>query len=406
MSGDEGRADPRDGVAIGRRAAVLGGSALAAGAAPGPAATVAAEPALRRGVGLSSWFANAPRQPLFARDFAQLAHAGFDHVRLPVNPELIGYKFDPTRPSPNPADAKWQAVDDAIVLAIHYGLAVVFDLHPEESTHLLIELDARLQDDLVAFARYVAARYRTMPTNRFAFELLNEPQFYGAAAAYQSLAGRLHAAVRAELPETTLLLGGPFGNSLDGLLALTPIADPKLRYVFHFYQPYLFTYQGTSTGFEGTEIHAFRNLPYPAARIDPAVDYAPGAHDRGHAESELREYRDQKWGPGQIAATLHPAVAWAASHGGLRLACTEFGAHRPFVDPASRYRWIGDVRKALEAAGIGWTVWDYADLFAITEPIGATDTDPVDQSVRLRDPAHGEHRLEPPALAALGLPWR
>ena len=74
---------------------------------------------------------------------------------------------------------------------------------------------------------------------------------------------------------------------------------------------------------------------------------------------------------------------------------------RRFIDPVSRYRWIADTRKALEAAGIGWDLWDYTDLFGITRLTGETITDPGDGSVRLADPQEGSRDIDPDAVKAL-----
>jgi endoglucanase len=359
----------------------------------------------RRGVSLSSWFANSPRQPLFERDFAQIASAGFDHVRLPIDPELIGYRLvrSPGMPDSNPVLSRWVEVDKAIELAVRHGLSVIVDLHPEDKFQARLESEPQVANNLVACAKRAAQRYKALPPDRFAFEALNEPQFYRAPAAYRLLADRLVAAVRSVLPQHSILVGGPRGNSLEGLLALSPLNDPNLIYTFHFYRPFIVTHQGINVGFETSEVPRFHGVPYPASRLDPAVDYAPGALNPARARREIRAYRDQDWGSKRIRALLQLAADWATANGGVRLMCTEFGVYRPFIDPDSRYRWIRDVRRALEELGIGWTVWDYADVFGITEAVGLTASNPVDRSVTLVDPEHGEHRLEPKALVALGL---
>ena len=38
---------------------------------------------------------------------------------------------------------------------------------------------------------------------------------------------------------------------------------------------------------------------------------------------------------------------------------------RENTEPASRMRWIHDVRTALEADGIGWAMWDYRGGFGV-----------------------------------------
>jgi len=45
--------------------------------------------------------------------------------------------------------------------------------------------------------------------------------------------------------------------------------------------------------------------------------------------------------------------------------CNEFGVFRQYSDPASRNRWIRDVRTALEADSIGWDLWDFHGSFGV-----------------------------------------
>jgi hypothetical protein len=94
------------------------------------------------------------------------------------------------------------------------------------------------------------------------------------------------------------------------------------------------------------------------------------------------------------------AADWAAANH-QRVICTEFGAARRFIDPASRYQWIADTRKALEANNIGWTLWDYTDAFGVTTLTGDTIKEPGDGVVHLADPNTGTRDFEPEAIKAL-----
>lgn len=59
---------------------------------------------------------------------------------------------------------------------------------------------------------------------------------------------------------------------------------------------------------------------------------------------------------------IDEAAAWGHENN-VPLTCNEFGAYRQFADPVSRMNWIRDVHTALEADGIGWTMWDYRGGF-------------------------------------------
>jgi endoglucanase len=363
-----------------------------------------AVPKLRRGVALSSWFANAPRQPLVERDFVQIRAFGFDHVRLQVNPELLGLGSPESsrRVSPDPAGVDWTAVDDALRMAIRCGLAVILEIHPEEPYKARLESQSWVENDLIALWSYLARRHRELPPGALAYELLNEPPFYNRTGRYQRLVQRLVSAVRVHDQRHLILVSGPLSGGIEGLHKLTPLDDSGVAYTFHYYSPFIVTHQGMSFGFEGTAIPFFRSVPYPSNLVDQRQSYVSGAPNERQAQTELRQYRSGDWNAERISKEIGTAAEWAASNR-VRLICTEFGAYRAFIDPASRYHWIRDVRHALEKHGIGWTVYDYADVFGITVPVGETRFESGDGSIVLTDPARGQRLIEPEAIVALEL---
>ncbi len=68
-------------------------------------------------------------------------------------------------------------------------------------------------------------------------ELLNEPVFPNAPDQWAALQDTLLHAVRADLPDDTVVLTGNDWGSIGGLIALRPAADPNVVYSFHFYEP-------------------------------------------------------------------------------------------------------------------------------------------------------------------------
>jgi len=61
---------------------------------------------------------------------------------------------------------------------------------------------------------------------------------------------------------------------------------------------------------------------------------------------------------------MDAVAAWGTTYE-VPLICNEFGAYRAVTEPASRMNWIRDVRTALEANHIGWTMWDYRGGFGV-----------------------------------------
>jgi endoglucanase len=84
------------------------------------------------------------------------------------------------------------------------------------------------------------------------------------------------------------------------------------------------------------------------------------------ARYDLFLYGAGGWDRASIAARIAFAAAWARERN-VPLICNEFGVYRDTANPASRARWIGDVRSALEENHIGWAMWDYRGNFGVVE---------------------------------------
>jgi len=355
--------------------------------------------AFHKGINLSSWLANAPRQPLYERDFVQLKHAGFDHIRLPVNPEQMGFTLE----GGSLAHIDFRPLDNAIGLAIKSGLNVILDIHPSHNFMKTLEEKDSAEQAFASLWIALTTRYQRYPASQLAFELLNEPQYYHAEARYSHLVLNLIQAIRRADNTRTLVIAAPHGSSIDALQYLEPVTDAHVIYDFHFYEPYLVTHQSATWGFEKKMIRYFHDVPYPSDRVThDARFYAENATSAAQAQSELDEYSHAAWNAEHIAARIKIAKAWALKNN-VNLICGEFGVLRNRIAPESRYRWIRDTRTALEANGFGWELWDYTDVFGITTLTGETRANPNDGSVRLVDPEKGSRTIEPQALSALGL---
>jgi endoglucanase len=369
-----------------RRALGVAGSALLglpvapAAASPAPAG---GGPSMRRGLNLTHWFEYERGQVVSRDELREMHELGFDHVRLPIDPIVCGWRPEAEHALPFIGELR-AAVDDALAA----GLEVVVDLHLEPSDKERIEGSAHGQAAVVALWSRLARGLGDLPPQRVAFELFNEPQFYGAAAGqWPAFQQRMLDALRTQAPRHRVLLSGNQGASVEGLQRLLPVRDAAAVYVFHYYAPYLFTHQGAhwmDTRYTTAGLHHGVRYPSAAQAARPARLSRP--HPR--AAREMAEYLVQDWGPARVAREIHPAGAWARRHG-VPVVCNEFGVLRASADPESRYRWIGDVRRALEAEGIGWSLWDYTDIFGITTESNLPNR-------------RGARRIELAALQALG----
>lgn len=349
----------------------------------------------KRGVALSNWIGNARRQPIYVRDMVQLRSVGFERVRIPIDPDAFSTGFETVSPV-----FEFSGIDRAVELAVGNGLNVILNVHPRAKFMDSLERSDVYEANFVRLWGELIERYEKYSPKQIAFELLNEPHYYSNPARYNKLIAEVVSKIRSRSSTHTLVIGGTRGSSIDGLKSLDLIKDPNVLYAFHFYEPYIITHQGVWRGFEKTSIRYFENVPYPSSLVDSNRQYAIAAPDPKGAAKELSAYVDDAWDYRHILNRIQVPVSWAASHN-VHVVCTEFGVLRTHIDAASRYRWIRDVRRALEEAGVGWDVWDYSDLFGIVQLVGATRSDPVDGSVRFIDPAQGLRKIEGAAIEAL-----
>jgi endoglucanase len=362
-------------------------------------AAVATPPTLKHGVNLSNWFTDSGRQPLVARDFDQIRAAGFDHVRVPINPESLGFSLYDGESGRVLFD--FSNLDLAVGMARDHGLSIILDIQPGDGLMAQIEQDPRAEAGLIALWRHLAEHYQPFSTSTVVFELLNEPRFKTAGSQYRTLIANIVTAIRQVAPKTTLIVDLPKSATLGGFDDFVQIADDNVIYAFHFYEPYIVTHQGMKAApVFGRALRYFRGLPYPASAIKPGTNYAPEGGDTDEVKKEIGDYTAANWNAEHIAGRIKVAANWAASNH-QHVICTEFGAARRFIDPASRYGWITDTRKALDANSIGWDLWDYTDLFGITKLTGDVISEPSDGSVRLADPEQGTRDIDPDAIKAL-----
>jgi endoglucanase len=321
---------------------------------------------LRHGVNLTGWFAQVYDPKGYTKehfqnwvttpDLALIKSAGFDHVRLGVNPAPLMEAIK----GPNGGADYFASLDAALKLILDAGLAVELDVHPDS------DFKSRLNDDnfveeFAGFWRALAKRYSALDPERLFFEIVNEPEMHDAYRWY-GVETKLAAAIRQAAPVHTILAPGARWDDEDDLLFQEPLRDANVIYVFHFYLPHLFTHQGaTWSVYYWRSVKGLRypSSPENAAQIAAVV---PEARDRLY----LIRYGYERWDAARIEAEINQVAEWGKQRS-VPIACNEFGVYRDFADAQDRAAWIKDVRSALERHGIGWTMWDYSGNFGVAE---------------------------------------
>ena len=320
---------------------------------------------IRHGVNLSGWFAQVYDPKGYtkehlqtwttASDIALIKSAGFDHVRLSINPQPF---MDAARHRDGSAEL-FGYLDAAIKMILDAGLAVEIDMHPDSDFKTRLAKEDEFVERFADFWSMVAKRYAPLDPDRVFFEILNEPEMRDAYRWY-GVEAKLAAAIRRAAPSNTIIAAGARWDDDDDLVFLEPLPDPNVIYVFHFYEPHIFTHQGATWG--AYYWHWLKGLHFPSSPENAAqvATLLPEARDR----MQVIRYGQDHWDASRIDAEINQADSWAKQHG-VPLICNEFGVFRDFAEPQDRNAWIKDVRTSLERHNIGWTMWDYSGNFGV-----------------------------------------
>jgi aryl-phospho-beta-D-glucosidase BglC (GH1 family) len=319
---------------------------------------------LKHGINASEWFAQSPNDYSAARtnrytddgDIALMAKLGFDHVRLSID-------ATPLEKGPQGKDglnAEFMArLDHAVDAMLAQGLAVQIDLHPEEPYKLRLRSGDEGVGRMTMLWRKLAAHYATRDPEKVFFEIMNEPEVSDPYR-WAGIQAEVAAAIREVAPRNTLIATGPNYSGISDLLTQHPLPDGNVIYTFHFYNPHEFTHQGAGWGAPWWSYT--HGIPYPATEssMQELVKEVPDASSRFALESYWLDH----WDGHRIRLTIDEAAEWGKSNN-VPLICNEFGTYREHTDAGSRMNWIRDVRTALQADGIGWTMWDYRGGFGV-----------------------------------------
>lgn len=314
----------------------------------------------QKGVDLGGWLSQGSydREHLESfitePDFVKISSWGLDHVRLPVDYNI----FETDEGEPKEDGIK--LVDRALAWCEKYGLNMVLDVHKvygysfysgygekgffesEEYQERFYKLWARL-----------AERYGKYP-QRVAFELLNEVTDPSVSDKWNSIARKAIEVIRGYAPDTKILVGGYWNNSVDALKDLDAPYDDNIVYNFHCYEPMLFTHQGASW---------IDGMP-----ADLKIDY-PGSiracHEKA-VELKLAPPIDSSKLPegGYDSSFFENRFAGAiqlCEERGVALYCGEYGV----IDraaPEVALAWFKDIHAAFEKFGIGRAAWNYKQM--------------------------------------------
>ena len=307
------------------------------------------------GINLGGWMSQTRRyRPEFITeaDFAAIRDMGFDHVRLPVDFDIL-------------ADCGTTPLSRAVDWAEACGLSIIVDLHKApgydfnaaENNGNTLFSSPELQERFLKIWDRLSRDYGARP--HVAFELLNEVVEREAAQPWNDLIRRAVRVIRGNTGNT-IIYGGIQWNQAEKLALLDQPETENVVFTFHFYEPLVFTHQ---------------KAPWLKHRIDQeqTVQY-PDTMARYRELCAGMDFADNVTSSraGEIGRTFMEEQILkgvrAAEKAGVPIYCGEYGV----IDRApaeDSLRWLQTANAVFDQYGIGRALWTYRQMdFGLMDP--------------------------------------
>ena len=319
-----------------------------------------------KGINLGGWISQCKEYTkehydsfICKKDLENIKNLGFDHVRLPVDYNVImtdDGKF---------LEEGFSYIDRGVEWAEAYGLNVIVDLHKTcgymFDTNAVPNPDAfffdkGLQDIFIKIWEKIAARYASK-SDMVAYELLNEIVNPALENEWNEIATRAFKAVRALAPESWIVVGGVDYNSVSAVPGIKVPVDEKTVFTFHCYEPLAFTHQKAPWV---VDMPADFEVSYPGSSIEYIREKSRLIPQARHGAIFAESMNNLKIDDNFFTSLFEPALKTAEKIG-VPLYCGEYGVidRAPAEDSE---RWFNDIHRALEKHGIGRALWSYKKM--------------------------------------------
>ncbi len=320
-----------------------------------------------KGINLGGWLSQVkPEQAgadcfITRKDIQTICSYGVDHVRLPIDFELV------EDAAGNVREEGYRYIDNCISWCLENNLNLVLDLHKtagyvfDDSEYSAdFFQNQSLMDRFINLWEQLAKRYGKYHKN-VAFELLNEIVSPGDSAPWNKLAERAVRQIRELAPETWILVGGTRNNSIVSLKELKAPEDKKIVFNFHCYEPLIFTHQA-AYWIDG--MPSDYKIDYPLT-VQQCIDETKRLIDENFAYP-ISHLADMECGAQFFCDFFAEAVRIAEEYD-VPLYCGEYGVIDKAA-PEAALRWYKDIHAAFEKYGIGRAAWTYKQMdFGITD---------------------------------------
>lgn len=317
----------------------------------------------RKGVNLGGWISQFRKYDLehfdsfiTEKDIADIASLGFDHVRVPVDYNVLEDEQG------NTIESGFRYLEDCRQWCEKNGLNMLIDLHEcyeysfdplkKDMDRRKFFYDQALQDRFFALWEKIARRFCGYP-DQVAFEPLNEVVLFEVRDAWNEILRKYIKLIRSIAPQSYIVVGGVFYNSVMTVDWLSVPVDSRIAYNFHCYEPTIFTHQGA---YWQEQMPLDFRIGYPM----PVEEYRK-KHKEIYHDTDGAIFMDgvSEMGIGFFEKIFRPAID-KAERDGVALYCGEYGVIDK-ADNNSKILWLEDINHAFDKFGIGRALWNYKE---------------------------------------------
>ena len=318
---------------------------------------------LNKGYNITNWLENEKfKDYKYDESYvAALAGNGFKSLRLPIDLDLYIANRDTYFKGETKFEIEellYSILDSFATWTETHGLAFTIDYHQYDKT---FDMDNELYVEAVlGLWKGIATHFAPNKRNDLFYEIMNEPELAGGTSSvsqekWRAFAEGIIAGIRTVDPTRGVLFGDVNWNAVKPLIEQGPLKDTGTIYVFHFYDPFIFTHQGADWAGMATT----HDIPYPYSKerwLEHSSDFGfdPNVHPSWQVSSLHGYYRTGN--KSTLRNTLIEAKRWAVENN-VPVICTEFGAYDRSSRLEDRVSYLADLKDIFAELEIPWQHW-------------------------------------------------
>lgn len=290
------------------------------------------------------------------KDIKEIASLGFDHVRVPVDYNVLEDE------NANIIESGFNYLENCRKWCEKEGLNMLIDLHEcygysfdplkEDMDRKKFFYDEELQNRFFNLWKEIAIRFAPYYSH-VAFEPLNEVVLLDVKDAWNKILTKYIKMIRSLSPETYIVAGGVCYNNVLTVSLLDIPVDDKIVFNFHCYEPLVFTHQGA---YWQCEMPSDFRISYPKTLSEYKTEHIKIYNDN---EGALFKEGIREIGQGFFEDIFAPAIEKAEKEN-VALYCGEYGVI-DLADNDSKFNWLKDISKAFNKYQIGHALWNYKE---------------------------------------------